>query len=193
MKNLFKLALLIISFGLISKKSFSQAISPQDEESYCKANIAFTDFQLLGVTSTQHAKCVRAVNYLEPGKTGKRVTINGTDFVDDGLNYDLVANDGILTSTVLTKYSSDVMPLPVGIYQDIKNKTAVFDNSFAHISKLNESGASKGVEMDKFKISCTFVWVSCNTWPPEIRSLCFSTSWPFHGYFTVTQCEVGWA
>ncbi|HMK25994.1 MAG TPA: hypothetical protein VK483_08200 [Chitinophagaceae bacterium] len=193
MKNLFKLALLIISFGLISKKSFSQVISPQDEESYCKANIAFTDFQLLGVTSTQHAKCLRAVNYLEPGKTGKRVTINGTDFVDDGLNYDLVANDGILTSTVLSKYSSDVMPLPVGVYQDIKNKTTVFDNNFAHASKLNESGAGKGVEMDKFKFVCKFVWVSCNSWPENIRSLCFSTSWPFMGYFAVTECEVGWA
>jgi len=190
MKNLFKLALLIISFGLISEKSFSQVISPQDEESYCKANIAFTDFQVLGVTSTQHAKCVRAINYLEPGKTGKRVTINGTDFVDDGLNYDLVANDGILTSTVLSRYPSDIMPLPVGVYQDIKNKTTVFDNSFAHVGKLNEPGTGKEIEPDRFKISCTFSWVSCNSWPENIRSLCFSTSWPFTGYFTVTQCEV---
>ena len=193
MKNLFKLVLLIISFGLISEKSFSQVISPPDEEAYCKANIAFTDFQLLGVTSTQHAKCVRAVNYLEPGKTGKRVTINGTDFVDDGLNYDLAANDGILTSTVLSKYSSDAMPLPVGVYQDIKNKTIVFDNSFAHASKINEPGAGKEIETDGLKIVCTFVWTSCNSWPENIRSLCFSTSWPFHGYLTLTQCEFGWA
>ena len=193
MKNFFKFALLIIFLVLISEKSFSQVISPPDEEAYCKANIAFTDFQLLGVTSTQHAKCVRAVNYLEPGKTGKRVTINGIDFVDDGRNYDLVANDGILTSTVLSKYSSDAMPLPVGIYQDIKNKITVFDDSFAHVSKINEPVTAKGIGIDKLILHCTFVWVSCNTWPPEIRSLCFSTSWPFMGYLTLTQCEVGWS
>ncbi len=193
MKNLFKLLLLAISFQLILEKSFSQVIGAENEENYCKTNIAYIDFQLLGVSSTQYAKCVKAVNYLEPGKTGKRVSINGTDFVDDGLNYDRVANDGILTSTVLSRYSSDVVPLPPGIYQDIKNKTTVFDNDFAYVSKLNESGAGKGIETNRFKLVCTFVWVSCNTWPENIRSLCFSTSWPFNGYFAVTQCEIGWA
>jgi hypothetical protein len=191
MKNLFKLIMLLISFEMISEKSFSQVIGPADDESYCKANIAYTDFQLLGVTSAQYAKCVRAVNYLEPGKTGKRVSINGTDFIDDGLNNDLVANDGILTSTVLSRYSSNVMPLPVGIYQDIKNKTTVFDDSFAHVSKLNQSGSGKGIELNKFKISCKFVWVSCNSWPENMRSICFSFSWPFTGYFAVSECEVG--
>jgi hypothetical protein len=191
MKNLFKLLLLVISFELISEKSFSQVIGPpENEENYCKTNIAFKDFQLLGVTSTQYAKCVKAVNYLEPGKTGKRVSINGTDFVDDGLNYDRVANDGILTSTVLSRYSSDMMPLPVGIYQDIKNETAVFDNSFAHVSKINESTVGKGAGMNLFKIKCTFDWVSCNSWPENIRSICYSASWPFTGYFAISKCEI---
>jgi hypothetical protein len=193
MKNLFKLLIVIISFELIPEKSYSQVIGPENEESYCKANIAYTDFQLLGVSSAQYAKCVKAVNYLEPGKTGKRVTINGTDFVDDGLNNDLVANDGILTSTVLSRYSSGVMPLPVGIYQNIKNQTTVFDNSFAHVSKINQSGTGKGAGMDKFIFKCKFVWTSCNSWPENIRSLCFSTSWPFHGYFAISECEVGWS
>ncbi len=190
MKNLFKLLLLTISFEWISEKSFSQVIGSENEESYCRANIAITDFQLLGVTSAQYAKCVKAINYLEPGKKGKRVSINGTDFIDDGLNYDHVANDGILTATRLFNYSSDQTPLPAGIYQDIKNKTAVFDDSFAHVSKLNESSAGKGEGVNIFKIKCTFDWVSCNSWPPNVRSLCFSTSWPFTGYFTITKCEI---
>ena len=190
MKNLFKFLLLVISFELIAGKSYSQVISPPDEENYCKANIAFQDFQLLGVTSTQYAKCVKLVNYLEPDRIGKRVAINGTDFLDDGLNYDLVANDGILTSTRLSNYSSDQMPLPVGIYQDIKNKTAVIDDNFAHVSKISESSAGKGEGMNLVKIKCIFDWVSCNTWPPNLRSLCFSTSWPFTGYFAITKCEL---
>ncbi len=191
MKNLFKLLLLGISFELISEKSFSQVIGLKNEESYCKANLAFKDFQLLGVTSTQYAKCVKVVNYLEPGKTGKMVAINGTDFVDDGLNYDRVANDGILTSTRLSNYSSDQMPLPVGIYQDIKNETILYDDSFAHVSKINESPGGKGAGVNKFKISCTFVWVSCNSWPENIRSLCFSFNWPFTGYLAIKECEFG--
>jgi hypothetical protein len=135
---------------------------------------------------------VKQVNYLEPGKTGKRVTINGTDFLDDGQGYDRVANDGILTSKGLFDYSSNIMPLPPAIYQDIKNKTTIYDDSFAHVDKLNESTDGKGITINKFKVSCTFVWVGCNTWPSNIRNLCFELSWPFTGYFTVTKCDIGY-
>jgi len=153
------------------------------DENYARAHIAYTDFSRLGLSPTSFTHCVKAVNFLEAGKVPGIVTINGEEFRDDGVNNDRIAHDGILTSVKVYAYEKGAPVLSIGNVQPPDNSKFVFDEGFQHESTIPESFA--------FSIKCKFKWVSCDTWPENIRSLCLRFSWPFHGYWAVDECEVG--
>ena len=184
MKKSKKILSFFILMNIISYQTFSQDDQSGEFEAYGKANIAFTNFKLLGVSNTEFAKCVESINYLDPSKTLRFAKINGVVFADDGNNYDLVANDGILTSMVLFKYTLDTPIVDIGVYRLIKNNTTIYDVDFKH-KVLADSQGRFGIS-----ITCKFVYVPCSAWPPPIQKLCRQLSWPFIGSYEVTECSV---
>ncbi len=172
--------------NIISYQTFSQDDQLGEFEAYGKANIAFTNFKLLGVSNTEFAKCVESINFLDASKTLRVVMIEGVGYADDGINYDLVANDGILTSTVLFKYTKDSPIVDIGEYRMSKNNATIFDVAFRHKDLIDSQMKSLG-----FSISCKFIYVPCSSWPPQIQKLCRQLSWPFTGGFNVLECTIG--
>lgn len=185
MKKLIKISFLILLFSQGSNRGYAQDQESGEFEKYCKENIAFTNFRLLGINRNQYAKCVESVNYADPDKRHKLVTIDGVLFTDDGKNYDLVANDGTLTSNTLFTYARGEEILAAGEYRVVKNNMTIYDAGFLHQDKLNTTMKPSGWE-----ISCKFKWVSCSSWPPALQQLCFDLSWPFRGGFEITECTV---
>lgn len=173
--------LLAIS-GFITTATRAQDEADVYNEAYARAHIAYTDFMRLGVTTSTYAKCLKAKNYLEPGKVPGILTINGEEFRDDGMLYDQKADDGILTSVKLSNYEKGSAIAVIGAYQMSARNNFLCDEQFSH--------GNEEPEMFGFKIKCKFVWVSCYTWPIEARNLCLQISWPFNGYFTATECEI---
>ena len=163
--------------------SYSQTDGMDADEQYCRANLAFTNPMLLGVNEFNYARCVRSENYLEPDKRGAKVVINGVDFLDDGRNNDLIANDGILTSNQLYSYSKGSIILQAGQYRLSANNFILTDPIFAY---------TRQIAPDRIKISCKFVWVRCSSWPQEYRQICYRMCWPFNGHFQIAECTVSY-
>ncbi len=187
MKYVFKTAILIIALGLYSEKIFAQEIEPQSDESYCKANVAITNFKILGVSTTKYARCAEAINFLEKSKRVRMVKIDGVEFVDNGEDNDLVADDGIMTSRVLFDYARDGGNVPIGQYVVTRDNSIVYDASFAHVSKINT-----GMTAGKISIACDVYWESCDSWPPAYQSLCRRFTWPFSGSIVIANCRITW-
>ena len=185
MKKSIKILSFIILWSIGSYQAFSQNDQLAEFEAYGKAHIAFTNFKLLGVSISEFAKCVESINYLDPSKTLRIAKIDGVFFADDGNNYDLVANDGILTSMVLFKYAMATQIVEIGDYRMIKNNTTIYDVDFKHKEMIDSQMKSIG-----FSITCKFVYVPCSSWPPPIQRLCMQFSWPFVGSYEVTECEI---
>lgn len=183
MKHLTSIFLSVLGFSFLSLNSYSQAGDSSDDESYCRANIAFQNPMVLGVTESGYAKCIKSQNYLDPGKPGKRVVINGDEFSDDGRNHDLADGDGILTSTQLFNYDKGEIPVPRGQYRLSNSNLILYDNEFKHSGKI---------EANRITVSCKFTWVKCSSWPREYQELCYRLCWPFKGNFEVTECSFGW-
>lgn len=171
---------LVVTNLLLVKASYSQNDNMDADEEYCRANIAFSNPMILGVTDKNYAHCIRSQNYAEPDKPAGKIVINGVDFLDDGRNNDLIANDGIMTSNQLFTYSKGDVILFPGQYRLSKSNLILYDSIFRHGSQ---------VEPDKFKLSCKFVWVKCSSWPQEYQRICLRLCWPFTGNFEVTECE----
>jgi hypothetical protein len=187
MKLISRMTLLFIVVSILSGTAHSQQGGVLNSDTYCKANVGLSNFKLLGVSPSQYAKCLEAKNYLEEAKKVKMVTIDGVDFVDNGENYDLVANDGILTSKSLFKYEGTGTAIGVGQYKNTKDNQLVYDISFAHLSKIQSGGLS-----GKLSVACNFAWVNCNSWPQAYQSICNSITWPFSGYLSITNCRITW-
>lgn len=185
MKFNVKKMILMAFISAVSLTVMAQENDNMYNDVYCRQNIAFSDFRLLGVSNSQFAKCVTAKNYQDAALKIKMVTIEGVDFVDTGEGYDLAANDGILTSKTTFNYESGQQNTEIGQYKDVKGVGIVFDNSFAHISKV------PGAE-GKLSVACNFSWVNCNSWPPAYQSICNSITWPFSGYLNISNCRITW-
>ncbi len=173
--------LLFVSFSIIT---FSQDDTGYGQEAYVKTNIAFSKFKLLGVSSRQYAKCLESINYHEPGKKLKFMVIEQIDFADDGRNYDLVAHDGILTSSIAFSYSAGSDIIPQGTYQNtLSHDSFVFDESFSHQAQINAAATSAR--------GCRFKWVSCSQMTnPSQQFLCNWAGWPY-GSLVLTGCFTG--
>src|SRR5687768_6901710 len=116
MRKLFKLHLAAILFASMTIPAFAQD-DVDDFEQYAKTNIAVTKFRYLGVTQKQYVKCVETENFLDPEKNLKFLTIEKAVYADDGHGYDLIANDGILTSNQLSTYTGTPYITP-GTYKE---------------------------------------------------------------------------
>lgn len=187
MKLSIKAVFTIIILSFISYQSHSQSEDTQDYETYSKANIALTSFKILGINNNQFAKCVESINYLEPSKKHKLVIIEGVQFLDDGNNYDLLANDGIMTSIVLFSYSEEATIIPATEYQKLKKDYIFYDSAFLYKATVNNTPQTEG-----WGISCKLKWVKCSAWPPPYQSICRQFSWPFNGGFELTECTITW-
>ncbi len=184
MKKVLNSGLLVLMLISVFTFGYSQGDGVSEEENYVKRNIALTKFKVLGVNVKQYAKCLESVNYLDADKKLKFTMIERTDFGDDGRNYDLVANDGILTSTTLFTYDADTEVVQAGAYKiGASHDSFVIDDSFAHQAEIGSGG--------KFKIiiGCKFKWVTCSQMTnPGNQYLCNWAGWPY-GSFQVTECE----
>lgn len=151
-----------------------------DYELYAKTNIAVTKFRALGVTQKQYVKCLETENYLEPEKKLKFLMIDKAMYADNGLGYDLVADDGILTSNQLSYYTGSGYLLP-GTYKETTYfDEVVADELFAYRSNLTE----------RISIKCKLKWVKCSDLPPgPERTVCQLAGWPFGG-FTIVDCDI---
>ena len=179
-----KMVIFITIISLVAYQSHAQTDDTPDYEAYSRAHMALTNFKMLGINTNQFAKCVESVNYLDPSNRHKLVIIEGVQFADDGNNYDLKANDGILTSVQLSDYTKESKRIPAGIYQPVKNNAIVYDAIFLHADKV--SGNS--LQPDGFSISCKLIWVKCSSWPIPYRQFCRDFSWPFNGGFEIAEC-----
>ena len=174
--------MLILWIAGFQLNGWSQSGDTGDDESYGRANLAFSGFSLLGISETAYTRAVKCQNYLEPERRSRKLLINGEEFLDDGVGNDRVANDGILTSTNVYTYKKGELPRPIGFYTPV-NKLLLADESFRH---------HKGILPDFITIKCKFFWVSCLSWPVHLRDLCYRLAWPFDGFFEVRECEVIW-
>lgn len=184
MKNLLKIGFILSACMINALISAAQEESHNDPEAYSKAHIAFTNFKLLGISESEYAKCVESVNYQEPLKRHKLVIIGEEIFVDDGQHYDLKANDGILTSTSLSKYAEAVAPVEPGKYRSVKQNVIFFAESFVHSKNPEIAG--------KFSIECNIVWMSCSQMTGAYQILCKIIGWPW-GVFVLKDCKVAWS
>ena len=70
---------------LLSNKAVkAQTADGEYNEAYARAHIAYSEFMKLGLTDLLYAKCVKGVNYLEPGVIPGIVSIDGEEYRDDG-------------------------------------------------------------------------------------------------------------
>jgi hypothetical protein len=178
--RLCKIFLSVMVTNLIVASVYSQSDGMDPDEQYCRANIAYSSPMILGVDESNYARCVRGKNYLEPGRTPSRVVINGVDFVDDGQNNDIKANDGILTSTQLFPYAKGGKVLSPGEYQ-AKSNLVIIDPIFEHTGKIGP---------DRIKVTIKFVWVKCTSWPQEYQQICYRLCRPFNGSLELTEVTI---
>ncbi len=174
----------VICLMTTQTRAQSDADADVYNEAYARAHIAYTDFMKLGVTPSTYAKCIKISNFYEPGKTPRIANFNDEEFRDDGRGYDKVAGDGILTSINTSAYEKGATTAKIGSYQSPAEKYLLCDPGFVHTNSVPEI-------LIRLKIDCDIVWVRCNTWPPQIQSLCMQLSWPFSGYFTNRGCKWG--
>lgn len=185
MKKILNSGILVVLFTNIFTFAYSQGESAVDDENYVKSNIAVTKFKLLGVNARQYVKCIETVNFFEADKKLRFLVIDNISFADNGLKYDLVADDGILTSTEVFTYAAGTRAIPTGMYQNTSGHDSfVFDESFAHYEKTGS--------FNKLIIGCKFKWVPCSQMTnPAQQFLCNWAGWP-RGSFTISECEVKW-
>lgn len=186
MKLSSKTVLFFTIVSLVTYQSNAQSDDTLDYEEYSRAHIALTNFKMLGINKNQFAKCVESVNYLDPSKRHKLAIIEGVHFADDGKNFDLKANDGIMTAVQLSNYASGSVMVPPGIYQPVKNNTIVYDSYFLHVDQIY----GKSQQPEGFSISCKLNWVKCSAWPIPYRQFCRDFSWPFNGGFEIVECTI---
>ena len=183
MKKIAKLSLWALLFINICMAAQSQDLTNYGGETYVKRNIALTKFKVLGVNSKQYAKCAESVNFLETEKKLRYTVIDRVEFADDGANYDLVANDGIMTSRTLFTYSEGTAAVDAGRYTTPQNEVFVYDTQFAYSGTGRAGGPSLG-------ITCDLRWRECSSWPSNLQSICREFSWPFTGYLEATNCRI---
>ena len=157
---------------------------PDETETYIRQNIVFTKFRMLGVDERQYAKCVESVNYLDADKRLKSVLIDDVEYLDDGKKYDLVENDGILTSTNVFQYEPKLPYLSPGVYKDSNEDVVVYDDEFLHMGEVQ----SKSIF--SIGINCRFKWVKCSQMTGIRREICYQMGWPW-GEFQLIECGVG--
>ena len=174
--------MLMAAILVIEHHGWSQGTDPDQDETYSRANIAFSGFSVLGISDQAYTRAVKSENYLDPEKRHRKLLINGEEFLDDGRGNDRAGNDGILTSTSVYEYKKGMIPWPVGVYTPV-NRLVLTDEGFRY---------GKAISPDKIIIKCKFLWVSCESWPPEYRQVCRQISWPFNGIFEVKECEITW-
>jgi len=183
MKNVLQIAFILVVLVFNSNYSFAQTDDEKGGEAYSRANIAFTNFRLLGVNASEYVKCVESVNFPEPSKRHKLIIIGEEIFTDDGQHYDLRANDGILTSTGLSKYHESITPIEPGKYRNAKQDIIIYDESFVHIK-------NPGIAA-KLKIECNLIWVPCSQMTGAQQALCNIIGWPW-GIFILKDCKITW-
>ena len=178
----FKWTLIFLVFGLFKMNPglCQDDGSPETEETYFKKHSAFTDFSRLGVNQKQFAKCVKNVNYLEEEKTLNVVFFGKTEYKDDGKNYDVVANDGILTSSELFFYGDRETVLPPGEYLRSNEDYIVYDDLFEHM------GSERLPPLIKVRVKCKNRWVHCSEMPNPFSQICYEMGPPFGSF--VFEC-----
>lgn len=178
-------SLLVIGIGSVG---YSQDMGVLDEENYVKKNVALTKFKILGVNAKAYAKCIESQNFAETSRQIRYTELEKVEFVDNGEDYDLVANDGIMTSKTLFGYEGQPVLSP-GEYKEVRTNVGIHDPQFEHVQKLS-------TQEGKIKVlfTCGFYWKPCSAWPPAAQNICRRLSWPFSGGLVVHNCsvEVGW-
>ena len=176
------LSLSLMLMGFLCMQGYAQGIEPENDpdETYVKQNIGLTNFKILGISRKQYAKCLESMNFLEPQKKLRYTVTEKVEFADDGQGYDLVANDGIMTSKVLFYYEQGTPYADPGQYLSPKENPFVHDRLFAHTtSKISVS------------VDCDVRWIKCSEWPSNLQNICKSFSWPFKGYLDFSNCKFG--
>jgi hypothetical protein len=179
MKNAIRSILLVLMIQPVTAPCFSQA-SEESAEQYFRSNIALTNFKILGVNDRQYAKCLESENFDDVTRRLGAVVIDKVTFLDDGRNYDLEANDGILTSTTLFEYTST--PIRAGTYRAPGKDYYVFDDTFRHTANLSEWPP-------RIKITATLKWVPCKKMEEPDKTICYMVGWPY-GWFELSKIDI---
>jgi hypothetical protein len=165
----------------------SQEVTGQSfDEEYFKRNAALTDLARLGVNDEGYARCVTSINLRDTENNAKMVTLDETEFRDDGQNNDLRANDGILTSVKLFAYSKGESTLPAGVYQKTPDDYIVHDEIFEHLG-------SGRLPLPKISVSCKITVRGCGDFPEPQRTLCYQAGPPYvHFQFHGCHLSLSW-
>ena len=199
MKKLFQL-LALSGFCLFTSKINSQ--TSKDSVLYFKENVALIDALVRSVDREHYVKEMYFKDFNGSMKLPDIFEYDGVAFNDNGLGYDLNANDGIYTSVAQYLHSSKVP------YQSHTNARSVLENSivdfrFAHKSGLADFLTSYNVPGGSGKIKFSF---DCDVYVCSCSSCSCRTCWativsPTGGYLgMVTHClkvvnchiSVGW-
>lgn len=178
----FGTVLLLIGAVLASGSSKAQSTSFQTDPVYFQKNLALTNFVRLGVDGQTFARCVRAVNYLEPAITPKLARLKGEEFRDDGQGFDLRANDGILTSVKSFSYLKGETVIPAGQYQKSASEYVVHDELFEHIG-------TERLPFPGIRIRCKARTIFCSDLPEPARTFCYRLGPPYSS-IEFYDCEI---
>ena len=160
------------AFGLTVRGQIDNGETMAGEGEYFRKNVALTEFSRLGVNAKQFARCLKVVNFLEADRLLNVLKMGKMEFKDDGQGYDLVANDGILTSLTLDYYDPGDEVLPVGSYAYPKDEYLVHDPQFEHL-------ATEKLPLPRLRISCKTRWVPCSQMPHPINVICQEMGPPY--------------
>ncbi len=161
---------LVYSSGLQAQKGFDTW--PED---YIKAHVAITSVRARPVSEFTYVSEIVVKDYGKSRTKPEGFGFKGLAYADNGRGTDLVAGDGVYSSTTVLKYKSG--------QPRIKERNTVFaDEGFLHSAQL-----ASGPESSKIKIKCKFKKCGC---PCPGGGTCPACSWFNWSCWEITECDV---
>lgn len=171
--------LLVTNFG------FCYSQTAEQETDYIKMNMQYTDFSILGIGENFYTHTLTVLNISgDTKRTIRSQVFQGEEFLDDGLGFDIKANDGILTSK--RKYAStQKLFVAKGQYKMVSD-IVIADSKYAY-SKYQQDYNSKKPKI-KVTVDCDFHSVPCCNCSSDCGA-CKLGWWP-HSCVEFSNCHV---
>ncbi len=144
-------------------------------EEYIKANVAITAIRARPVSEFTYVSEIVLRDFGNARARPQGFGMKGIVYADNGRGTDLVAGDGVYSSTTVLKYRA-------GQPREKERNTVFTDEGFLHSDQL-----AFGQEASKIKIKCKFKKCGC---PCPGGGTCPACQWFNWSCWEVTECEL---
>lgn len=144
-------------------------------EEYIKSHVAITSVRARPVSAFTYVSEIVVKNFGPSRAKPEGFGFKGLAYADNGKGTDLVAGDGVYSSTTVLKYKAG--------QPRIRERNTVFaDESFQHSAQL-----ATGAESSKIKVKCKFKKCGC---PCPGGGTCPACQWFSWSCWEITECDV---